>query len=700
MRTHPAGFAPKFALFVMTCAAWAAASTLAATPTDAPTTTATGSLASAATTPPVTPSPPPPAAFASLPAIRDVVVSPGGKMLAWLDETQGEPRIILYDIAAKKIQRVMKLGDKMTYRWLGWNDDDTLLYTVSMTEVLPARDGAHTGPDITREIYRMFSTDVKEPTLRMMLKSDGDFAYVTSMRVLKLHPNKPHTIIVQSLDWELSAKREQIGTNIQGGRRSEGWVRVVYEVDTHTGKGTRLEIGDQYTAAWLVDHDGKVVGRTEWYPELQSFSVLAKRGGLWTEIYKTQTATPIDVLGLDNAGSALMSIEPDSDGRRKLWSLPLDGSARKVALEEPDQDVQGAFYDLVSDELQGVRVFGAQKDTIWFDKAEQQRQEMLRHSFARLRCVVVSESANKQLAAIRVDGAASPPVFYLVDLASHQATLVSEEYPDLAGVKLGDVTSFTYKAHDGTGIPAYLTTPPNASQLPLPLIVLPHGGPNSRDTGDEFEWLRQSLATRGYAVFQPQFRGSTGWGEAFERAGDRQWGLLMQDDITDGVHALIDKGQVDAHRICIVGFSYGSGYAGYTALAGAAFTPGLYKCAISVNGVSDLPRYLGFQTEVWGPYSDLVAYWREHLGNRNDTKVIDRSPIHAVDQITAPVLLLYSSGDSVVPANQSQGMAEALKNAGKNVQLIEIPDADHALSHTAARVRSLEEIDKFLHDHL
>src|SRR5262249_29699108 len=150
---------------------------------------------------------------------------------------------------------------------------------------------------------------------------------------------------------------------------------------------------------------------------------------------------------------------------------------------------------------------------------------------------VYGRSANGQRAVARVEGPAHPPVYYLVDFAAHKADIVGEEYPALANVPLGEVRAITYKARDGTLIPGYLTLPPGASDKNLPLIVLPHGGPEARDDY-RFDWLAQFIAVRGYAVLQPQFRGSTGFGEAFRRAGYRQWGGLMQDDVSDGVRAL------------------------------------------------------------------------------------------------------------------------------------------------------------------
>lgn len=680
MRDHHAGFAAKFAVLVTTCTAWAS----------------TSSLATAATDPPVA-APFTRAAFVALPVIRDVAVSPGGKMLAWLDATHGEQHILLYDIAAKKVLRVLAIDANMTYRSLVWSDDSTLLYTVSITEGFRSHGGGDSSAEIKREFYRMFSTGITDTAQHMMLGSDGYFNDVTGMHLLKLHVSKPNTIIVSTYNWTQGEKRLQTGTLIPGGEAANGWVWTVYEIDTHTGKGTRVEVGDLNTDHWIIDHDGKIVARTEWYPELQTFSVLVKRPVGWSRLYETKRTSPLDAVELDSSETALLTIEPDTDGRKKLWSVPLDGSPRKVSVEDPTGEVTGVFNDSVSGVPEGAHILsGTHKSTLWFDKAEQERHEMLSRSFPKRHCAVVSESADKQLAVIRLDGPSDPPSFYLVNLGTHQANPVGDEYPDLADRKLGEFSSFHYKAHDGTEIPAYLTLPPGASNTPLPLVVLPHGGPNSRDSGSDFEWLRQHLAIRGYAVFQPQFRGSSGHGADFERAGDRQWGLLMQDDLTDGVRALIAQGRVDPHRICLLGYSYGSGYAGYAALAGVAFTPDLYRCAISVNGIFDLPRYLGYSIE----QSNYTTYWRKSIGEQSDPSLVDRSPIHAVERITAPILLLYSANDWVVPTNQSQSMAATLQKAGRNVRLIEIRDADHELSRLPARVQSVEEIDRFLQDHL
>ena len=186
--------------------------------------------------------------------------------------------------------------------------------------------------------------------------------------------------------------------------------------------------------------------------------------------------------------------------------------------------------------------------------------------------------------------------------------------------------SYPYKARDGLDIPAFITLPPGKAPKALPLVVMPHGGPNERDMIG-FDWWAQFLANRGYAVFQPNYRGSMGYGLKFKAAGDLQWGRKMQDDITDGVKKLIEDGTVDPRRICIVGASYG----GYAALAGAAFSPDLYACAVSFAGVSDLHSFELWQERRQGKYWPYKNFTEHIAASVADADAV--SPALHADQV-------------------------------------------------------------------
>ena len=259
--------------------------------------------------------------------------------------------------------------------------------------------------------------------------------------------------------------------------------------------------------------------------------------------------------------------------------------------------------------------------------------------------------------------------------------------PDAA---LGQTSWITYKARDGLEIPAYLTLPPGlAAGAKPPLIVLPHGGPTARDHFD-FDYIAQFLATRGYAVLQPQFRGSWGFGAAFENAGAGEWGGKMQTDLLDGIAAVADK--ADAGKVCVVGASFG----GYAALAGATMHPEAYKCAASIAGVADLGLLLEQLWRTSGDDSAGIGELRAMLGAADKGKLNATSPALLVSKATAPILLIHGDQDTIVAPQQSQVMANALKAAGKPVEYVVLAGENHYMTRSATRTQMLQALETFL----
>jgi dipeptidyl aminopeptidase/acylaminoacyl peptidase len=276
--------------------------------------------------------------------------------------------------------------------------------------------------------------------------------------------------------------------------------------------------------------------------------------------------------------------------------------------------------------------------------------------------------------------------------------LVGSRYTVQAGKAMPTAAVVQWKARDGLDISGYLTRPPNAAAAKkLPLIVYPHGGPEARDYLD-FDRSVQFYAARGYAVFQPNFRGSNGFGDSFVRAGYLEWGRKMQDDITDGVDYLVKQGFVDPARICIVGASYG----GYAALAGAAFTPDLYKCAVSIAGIGDIPEMLAFDKKQVGGKSQDYEYMKSQVGDpEKDLEHMQAiSPIRHVDAIKAPVLLVHGTDDYIVSFDQSVAMKRALDKSGRPTELIRLKDEGHPSWSWDNEKLVLNAIDAFLWKHI
>ena len=644
---------------------------------------ALGRCGSAAADTPSGAAPPAAAAFGALPAETDTVLSPGGTRLAWVDHAHDKPRVVMFDVDARRQLRVLALPERLKLRSLMWNDDDTLLVTFSQT---------HQSDDATqtsREFFINIAYGAAGGDGRMLPAANGKargaeaaaYAYLVRGSI-----DKPHTVIM--------------GTN----SACYGGSACLLEVDTATGTPTIIKTGKELTVAWEVDRAGTPVARADWDYVNRVYRVYALSGNNIRQILETEDKSAPRLAGILPDDSALVLLATNGRAHQAAWKLPLDGSPTTVLAEDPDADIDGTYTDPYTGAIIGVYVGGSKTTIHWLDAQAQQRAAAVRRAFPNRQVSVYGWSVDGARTLAKVETPSTPPVYYLIDFKSRRAYIAGEEYPGLEGATLGEFREITYKARDGTPIPAYLTLPPPGKHAgPGPLVVLPHGGPQARDY-PAFDWLAQFLATRGYAVLQPQFRGSSGFGEAFERAGYRQWGGLMQDDVTDGVRAMIDQGIADAHHVCIVGASYG----GYAALAGAAFTPDLYACAASVNGVSDLrelrrtqvPTVVGSAFRVRRVISTAESVWTERIGSETDPALATKSPINSVASIKIPVMIAYGTGDGVVPTEQSLRMAEALQKAGKTVTVVKLPYEDHWLSQAATRTAMLEALDSFLKQHL
>jgi dipeptidyl aminopeptidase/acylaminoacyl peptidase len=263
-------------------------------------------------------------------------------------------------------------------------------------------------------------------------------------------------------------------------------------------------------------------------------------------------------------------------------------------------------------------------------------------------------------------------------------------YPTLELADISPARPVTFNAKDGLQLHGYLTLPQGRPARALPLVVYPHGGPQARDEPG-FDWWAQAMASRGYAVLQANFRGSNGYGWDFLSAGFAEWGRKMQTDLSDGVRWLAAQGTTDPARVCIVGASYG----GYAALAGAAIDTGVYRCAAAVAGISNPHRMIERDKWMEGDQGDPgKRYWLRYMGP--EAKLPEISPLSNIDRVSIPILLVHGKDDTTVPFEQSQMMADALRKAGKPVELVTLDQEDHHLSRGATRLKMLQAVVAFL----
>jgi dipeptidyl aminopeptidase/acylaminoacyl peptidase len=304
---------------------------------------------------------------------------------------------------------------------------------------------------------------------------------------------------------------------------------------------------------------------------------------------------------------------------------------------------------------------------------------------------LVDYDAGRQKYVVLVDSPTDGPAFALVDLATKHADWIGNEYTDLHPSDVSPVVGISYRAKDGLELTGYLTTPLSKPRNNLPLVVLVHGGPAVRDE-PSFDWWSQALASQGYAVLRVNYRGSGQINWALQSAGFGEWGRKMQTDLSDGVRFLASEGIVDPSRVCIVGASYG----GYAALAGATLDLGIYRCAASVAGPSDLARMIQWDKarETPGDAASTQRYWTKYMGPFSNLDQI--SPALHAARVTIPILLVHGKDDTVVDYKQSQIMAEALAKAGKPFEFVTLQGEDHWLSRGATRLQMLQAVVRFL----
>ncbi|NOT41439.1 MAG: S9 family peptidase [Alphaproteobacteria bacterium] len=633
---------------------------------------------------------PSPEAFGSLPNVETVRISPSGKYLAIIHNTPGASSVRTFDATTLQSIGGIAAAKQQVIRNIIWYSDDRLL--LSIGEVVKFSESIVNEDEIKgTNLCRIMSIprDAKNP---IQLKTAGILRDATfSCDILSTRGPKPNTILLQA---------SVVGGS---GLNSKSQFRVdtkVHAVDIMTGEGEVLgEVGTRSTAGWDADANGNVRLRYDVVAgEIVTYARLDGSSS-WDQVHR-QPAAAFEAVKETGQASSIMQIAGFAADPNQVYAFFWPGDRMALGLfdlrtrqitpvvTDPKYDVTGVVG--LGRKIVGASVSRVMTDQVFFSDDWRQLQSRVAANFAGHHVSIVSISDDRNKMVIYAEGPKWPGGAYLLfDLTGNQLTMVSARYPTIDLASTGEQKYITYAARDGMQIDAYLTVPRTGGKN-LPAIILPHGGPQARDDGG-FDWLSQFFASRGYVVLQPQYRGSDGFGLKFALAGRKQWGLKMQDDLSDGVKYLTSSGIADPAKVCIMGWSYG----GYAAMAGATLTPELYKCAIAGAGVSDLEDML-----IWsGKYGGgSLRYWRLHIGDPNADKsaIVRASPAKHAAKVTGPMLLIHGELDNVVPIRQSQIMADALKAAGKPYEFVRLADENHNITFASTRIKTLQAMDAFL----
>ncbi len=621
-------------------------------------------------------------AFGTRQSIESVDISPSGKRLLVVDPGPGKSSILsVIDVASGESRPILKsAADPEGLYWCKFETDDQLIckyggntyyenFVISFSRLIAiGADGKN-----VRQLGQ--PSHFREAGLRQY---DG--------AILDWLPNESGALMmVRSYMREVGTT----GSRFNDSRQGLG----VDRIDLGTMKTTPVERPQMYGSGYLTDGRGMV--RMMAYAGVKSDSLTGttnwryrtRASNEWRDfgVYDSINDSGFYPLAVDDSCDCVYALKT-TDGRDALYRVKLDGSmTADLVASHPEVDIRGVERVGRGQKMIGYTFIEDRSKIDYFDPEFDKLASALAKAIPHQPLIDFEESSTdgtKLL--IRARGDSDPGTYYYYDKTSRRLDEVGRVHPLLEGRKLSSVQTVSVPSSDGVKIPAYLTLPPGGQRSNLPAVVLPHGGPSSRDTWG-FDWLAQFFAARGYAVIQPNYRGSSGYGDEWEgENGFRAWKTAI-DDVTASARYLTAQGIADPKRLAIVGWSYG----GYAALQSAVVEPDLYKAAVAIAPVTDL-ALLKQEAQNFTNYN-LV---RNFIGD--GPHVAQGSPLRHAAMIKVPVMLVHGDMDLNVGIAHSDKMAGALRDAGVKVDYLRYKGLEHSLEDSNARIDMLTRIGSFL----
>ncbi|WP_371395630.1 alpha/beta hydrolase family protein [Fretibacter rubidus] len=622
-------------------------------------------------------------------------LSPTGDFLVIADQRKKNThKLLIMDMNNRANVKALGVGDGRL-NWARWATDDRLIVSLTITQMVKLPSSGGPPRLIPGRIYTRLLSMNKDgcDVVGLFKDADADIRESRNLATLtSILPGDPDHVLIP------------VDTGVS----------TLYRVNINDGSATPVEEGKENTFAWSVDSQGRPIARYDYTMGGTYVAVYGRLdNGKWRHMgsVKTRDLNTFRVIaGTDQPGVLLVSATPDGTDKAGVYRYNMKRKSYDAALSvNAKVDLYGTLLDNAGRYI-AATYFDDRLRYDFVDPAMDVHFSAVDKHFGgryTVRIESISESGKRWL--LHVQSPQEPGAYYDYELITGRVEFITDTHPRLDRKALGKSEAVSYAARDGLSIHGYLHNPPTGFGANPPLVVLPHGGPEARDYFD-YDPIVAFLTSRGYRVFQPNFRGSSGYGKAFVEAGYREWGAAMQDDITDGVEHLIKAGKATRGNICIIGASYG----GYAALMGAIRTPQLFNCAASINGVTDLIDIMDYDAEKFGKksyaYKDILKKLGKPTSNKKELQA--RSPLYRAEEIKIPLLLIHGERDSVVPIDQSDDLATAMKAAGGDVTYVKMPSLTHNLLLTfyhkdltrdqyyAGYEALFETLDTFLSEHL
>jgi dipeptidyl aminopeptidase/acylaminoacyl peptidase len=628
----------------------------------------------------------PAAMFGVRESVEQIDISPDGRHVVYLQPGPGRVTIVFVsDLAGNAAPRVVVRSDGNPERIRSCNfvTNERLICQIS---------GMATIAGILTPFSRLVSLDTTGQNVRMLGQRES------------FYDSRLRQFDGEILDWlvgqdgqvlmtrDYVPEEGRIGTRMV--RRVDG--RGVDRIDVRTLRSTTVEPPNR-AAGWYLS-DGRGVVRVMAAPQTRSgtgaqlsnqvdYFYRAAGSHDWHRLGSSGTRAADDMvpLAVDPTLNAAYILR-ELNGREALYRIKLDGTmATELVYANEHVDVDDVIRASHGSRVIGVTFAEEQRRVVYFDTEYAALARSLGRAIPNLPLIDFgSASTDGNQLLVHASSDSDPGRFYVYDRTGRNLNEILMVRPELENVALASVRAVTYPAADGVSVPAYLTLPPGSNGRNLPTVILPHGGPTARDEGN-FDWIAQYLAHQGYAVLQPNYRGSAGYGDQWlQQNGFTGWRTSISD-ITAGARWLIQQGIADGNRMGIVGWSYG----GYAALQAGVAEPRMFKAIVAIAPVTDLQQ----------AKDDM----RDYTSARNVADFIgtgphirEGSPLQNVAAIQAPVLLFHGDRDLNVRVVHSQHMDEALRGAGKRSELVLFPGLEHDLADSGVRVQMLQRMGDFL----
>ncbi|MBV9269381.1 MAG: S9 family peptidase, partial [Acidobacteriaceae bacterium] len=479
--------------------------------------------------------------------------------------------------------------------------------------------------------------------------------------------------------------------------RDKAW-HDLYKLRISTGERTLLRKNTDRIAQWVFDNNGalRLAVRKD---EKGNSEILRVDPDKFTTIYTCDVLETCSPVHFDAANEKAYIVTNKGDVNFVQLSLldPASGNATKIESDPMQRvDLDDALFSDLSDKLLATIYLDDRQRMYWKDASYETDYKWLQSKLPGKEIGFGSHTRDESTWVISARSDVEPGETYLFDRKAKTFQLQYRVRDEIPRDALASMQPVHYKSSDGLEIPGYLTVPKGVPAKNLPLIVFPHGGPWGRDQWG-YDTFAQFFANRGYAVLQPNFRGSTGYGKKFLNAGNGEWGRKMQDDITWGVKYLTAQGTVNAKRVGISGGSYG----GYATLAGVAFTPDVYAAAVSIVGPSNLITLLDSIPPYWESFRRVMYMRMADPATPEGKKLLEEeSPLHAAAHIKTPLMVVQGANDPRVNKRESDQIVVALRDRGRPVEYLVAPDEGHGFARPINNLAMVAAMERFLAKYL